>query len=388
VRQVEYVLGTRVLTNSTGTDPVLTRGAEGKINEVIAAYLLQNTLVDTPHDRLHSQVFDRVTFSALESRNLFERVSESDGIAGFFHLSFFAATIPYIQGMLLYFLSMTFPFFALLLLIPSRASGALHWLGLWVWVKSWDVGFALVGVVREILWQHLGRGVAVSQSDIQWNDPSTVFAIMNRKDILASFGTFYSVSELLTISIPFITAHICLGADSFYSIFRGSIDKTGAMMRGRFNAGTRRADATSIDKKMAQDINNKSLAAIKEHAQRGWGTTSNGVLRILAGDGTLSRYIEGVAADAAFKAKFEQADYRVISGQNTTRTMTYGGGFHVLPLAARINLFQEPMTTRYFYQAPNLPIAGYPVSTNPGDGSTNLPRKNRSLIPGDSVDGW
>ena len=64
----------------------------------------------------------------------------------------FAMIIPYLQGLLLYGLSIAFPFFALMLIVPGKAGAFITWMTLWAWVKSWDVGWALVAVIDDMLW--------------------------------------------------------------------------------------------------------------------------------------------------------------------------------------------------------------------------------------------
>jgi len=64
----------------------------------------------------------------------------------------FALNLPYYQGVLLYLLAVGYPFFALTVIIPGRGGAFLNFLLAWLWVKSWDVGFAVLMVLEKILW--------------------------------------------------------------------------------------------------------------------------------------------------------------------------------------------------------------------------------------------
>jgi hypothetical protein len=62
------------------------------------------------------------------------------------------AQFPYIQGVILYFLTMLYPFVAVLVLIPNRAGSFLNYLLCWTWVKSWDIGLSVIRVMDRVLW--------------------------------------------------------------------------------------------------------------------------------------------------------------------------------------------------------------------------------------------
>lgn len=65
----------------------------------------------------------------------------------------YSLQIPYWQGALLYLLAIAYPFFAVMLVLPNRASAFFYIPMAWLWVKSWDIGFALVRVFDQILWE-------------------------------------------------------------------------------------------------------------------------------------------------------------------------------------------------------------------------------------------
>ena len=67
----------------------------------------------------------------------------------------YSLQLPYYQGMLLYFISIAYPFMALFVIMPSHAYVFLYLPLAWLWVKSWDVGYALVMVLEKVLWNML-----------------------------------------------------------------------------------------------------------------------------------------------------------------------------------------------------------------------------------------
>ncbi len=67
----------------------------------------------------------------------------------------FALNLPYYQGLLLYILAIAYPFFALVVLIPGKAANFLFLPLAWLWVKSWDVGFAAVFVLERVMYNLL-----------------------------------------------------------------------------------------------------------------------------------------------------------------------------------------------------------------------------------------
>src|SRR5690606_25641963 len=67
----------------------------------------------------------------------------------------FALNLPYYQGLLLYILAIAYPFFALVVLIPGKAANFLFLPLAWLWVKSWDVGFAAIFVLERVMYNLL-----------------------------------------------------------------------------------------------------------------------------------------------------------------------------------------------------------------------------------------
>ena len=79
---------------------------------VLATFIYKNAATKSSHSALQSQVFSRSPFNAKEYEGVFGDLAGAEGQGGFFKLRYFATAVPYIQGLLLYLLSIGFPFFA------------------------------------------------------------------------------------------------------------------------------------------------------------------------------------------------------------------------------------------------------------------------------------
>lgn len=211
-----------------------------KARDVVGAFIFKNAQERTSVSALTSQAFGRAPINTNDYDDIYGTMAKSEGHGGFFRLKYFAFSIPYIQGFLIYLLSIAFPFFAIFLVVPSRASSFFAWCGMWVWVKSWDVGFAMVHVARDILW-HLMKGkINIHNKELNWDDPTSVMGVIYNNDPFFSENTYWMITSILTCSIPFITAHLCLGATGMFDMFSGTIDQTAEKFGQNERARSRR----------------------------------------------------------------------------------------------------------------------------------------------------
>lgn len=126
-----------------------------------------------------------------------------------------ASNLPYYQGLGLFFLGTFFPFFALLLLMPGKQTGFLHWFVIWIWVKSWDIGFAVVMLLDNVLY-----GIFAVQKDVfQFgaDDPlnqdfTTAMYSLSKLDPTFQMGTYYNIIAVALLSIPVISSQLILGS--------------------------------------------------------------------------------------------------------------------------------------------------------------------------------
>lgn len=119
---------------------------------------------------------------------------------------------PYLQGFLLYMLALLYPFFALLVLLPGQAGQFLSWLALWAWVKSWDVGWALIMVADEIAWELLPKHSYFNPDrESAFNSPINLLEGAYGGDPSYSISTYWLLLSTMVLGVPLITAHAILG---------------------------------------------------------------------------------------------------------------------------------------------------------------------------------
>lgn len=115
-------------------------------------------------------------------------------------------SLPYIQGFVLYFLAMSFPFFCLSVLIPGRFHGILLWMGLWLWAKLWDFGFAVVMLLDRILYTLLPHGMPISDDVVK--DPARTLKALLEVDPSYSVYTYYHILATALAAVPIVTGFI------------------------------------------------------------------------------------------------------------------------------------------------------------------------------------
>lgn len=150
----------------------------------------------------------------------------------------FVQGFPYLQGVILYFLALTFPFFALAVVIPGRHHAIFLWMGLWMWVKTWDFGLALVMRVEAILYDLLPSGPKLDNMD----EASTVFQIIASGDPTYAIYAYHHIMAALIGAIPIVSGILVKkgGGDVVSAIGQGYKDFAGHMGESlqSYTAGT------------------------------------------------------------------------------------------------------------------------------------------------------
>ena len=117
-----------------------------------------------------------------------------------------ALLLPHIQGMALYFLAMSFPFFALVCILPGRQTAVLSWMGLWLWIKLWDFGMGVVMLLDNILYALLPHGTPLNNADLL--DPGKAMNAIWEVDPTYSAHTYYNILACCMFAIPVATGFI------------------------------------------------------------------------------------------------------------------------------------------------------------------------------------
>ena len=225
-----------------------TRNSRTRAEDVLAAYIVRNTLQNVPLTSMTQEMFSRQPFNPTQQRFVLDSMQNPETYGAYMKVLYVAGAIPYLQGMLLFMLAMVFPFFAMFLVMPSRASSFLIWLSLWAWVKSWDVGYAMVDVARRVLWQFLAHGTNRFGEQVNWDRPETVYNLMAMNDPLATHNMYLQMIAFLTCSIPFLTAHFCLGASNLLDFVKLTVDNNANKFADSRMRGVRRGVGSEIEK--------------------------------------------------------------------------------------------------------------------------------------------
>jgi hypothetical protein len=197
------------------------------VNRLISGYLLRNEIREPSMAGLVGKMINRT-----ETRNQEVRLTGGDNAATEYarigldewsekeRMIHTALSMPYYQGLGLYFLGVVYPFFALLLLIPGKAMGFLNWFMLWLWVKSWDIGFAIVMKIDTLFWglfvETKARIADAQSADevMHMDDIFLAIAALDRLDPSFQAGTYYSMIAVCLMSVPVVSAQLVLGASN------------------------------------------------------------------------------------------------------------------------------------------------------------------------------
>ncbi len=148
----------------------------------------------------------------IQNRFRVERMAETSR----FEAYTVAMTLPYIQGAGLYILATVFPFFAMLVLIPGQAGSFFIWCAMWIWFKSWDVGWALVMVADELLWSLMPHSAHFRLGDLNaangYDSPITIFEAAFGGDSAYNLATYYMLVAAMLTAVPVISANAVLGS--------------------------------------------------------------------------------------------------------------------------------------------------------------------------------
>jgi|GEM_PF-7079375 len=222
--------------------------------EVVAAIVIRNTIGQSVFQNISSTLTDQNGWDPAMYRTVFGNVARAEGEARKSSIIWFAGSIPYLQGVLLFLLSMTFPFFSLFLLMPGKISGFTVWMSAWLWVKSWDVGFAALFFFRDLIWQYMQNDIRVSNNIrvMDWGSPDLIFKVMFQNDPLANMNTYFHIVALFMLSVPLLTAHLALGASDIVEALRDSIDVKATQFGSRKGRATRRMEGSMVNRYISE----------------------------------------------------------------------------------------------------------------------------------------
>ncbi len=172
-----------------------------------------------------------------------------------------AYALPYLQGIILFALSLLFPFFVITTAVMRQGGGLLFWAGAWVWAKSWDLGWAVIMLIDQLLWElmpHRSIYVPVSQG---MHSPITVMESAFDTDPTYSLATYYLLISMLILSIPTVMGQLFLrSAQSMSQILIGATQQYAGEPAAQLE-NKKQAYAVA-----GQDANGRSVTTIEGRA--------------------------------------------------------------------------------------------------------------------------
>jgi hypothetical protein len=142
-------------------------------------------------------------------------------------------SLPYVQGILFAVLTMTYPLFALLMVVPSRAHQFLIWMSLWFWVKLWDFGFAVVMAIDELIWGLLPNPAVISDRDLE--SAASTFQVLMSADSSYNIAIYWDLMGMLLAAIPVVTGVVVYKAGrNVAGIIGSASNQYGRLMRESF----------------------------------------------------------------------------------------------------------------------------------------------------------
>lgn len=160
--------------------------------------------------------------------------------------------LPQIQAMALFFLSVAFPFFAFTFLIPGRHWSIGTWMSLWFWVKLWDVGFAMVMIVDQILYYLLPKQPFIT--DAMFYHPGEAIHAMFEHEPQVPISFYYSILGMLLLAVPVVTGFIVKrGGAQFAGFIKGGVSRFSSDVSGNYNVSE-----TQVKSERAVQLNERS----------------------------------------------------------------------------------------------------------------------------------
>lgn len=304
-------------------------GGEEQGREVVASNILRSTLRMPVGTGLTDQVMSHLPMNSIIYEGAFDTVYQIDARSRRASIVAFAAWIPYLQGLLLYLLSIAFPFFALLLLVPGRWTSFFIWMSLWVWVKCWDIGFAVIVFIKMFLWNFMQHG-NYAETDIDLSQAPSVYRSLYENDPIASLNTYYSIISLLTLSVPAITAHFCNGAHLLERVFGRGANQPGNAVGTNYQKARRLLDGTIATEGTGRVYNNPRFinatvrAAAAEAANYDPSIIGADGQFVGTGDGTNARRVTAAGQVAMSSLVFDRAGDGIVESNRIINAMLTG----------------------------------------------------------------
>ena len=181
-----------------------------------------------------------------------------------------ALSMPYIQGLGLYFLALSFPFFAFTIIVPGRHHGFFLWMGLWFWLKSWDIGFAIVMEIDNMLFALMPQGPPIK--DLMSNSEEAIARTF--KDLLTvdptyTQHTYFNLVAVCLLAVPVVSAALIKKGGSE---FAHALNQGFSNFCGKIGESMTSYSRSLLSQTRARDVEANKLNAALESF---WGAMHN-----------------------------------------------------------------------------------------------------------------
>jgi hypothetical protein len=182
----------------------------------------------------------------------------------------YALNIPYYQGILIYFLAVVFPFWSALVLVPGRAGAFLYLPLAWFWIKSWDIGFAIVMVLDRLLWNLVPSPRLLESGYTQYADLPTLLRSMAGVDLGGDIHANYYFVGMCMLAVPVISGYAFLrGRGEVLNIIYRAPGIAAKFDRGSFSQTELNSERTIWDQTGSEGTKTNDAPANNTQVQTG-----------------------------------------------------------------------------------------------------------------------
>lgn len=173
-----------------------------------------------------------------------------------------ALSMPYFQGVALCLLSALYPFFALMVVVPGKAKSIFIWMALWAWIKLWDLGFAVVMLIDNMLYAMFPRGLSVTKEEM--NEPGLAWQKVLEIDPNYSLSTYYTMISMCIFAVPLVTGiFVKMGGNELVNLMNQSWSDYSSRIAGATASFARSMQAQGYMKNLQQTSDSQVRKALE-----------------------------------------------------------------------------------------------------------------------------
>lgn len=347
VTQIVNDVRRKLLSDAENTNVSLPESL-AQIQYVVGGMLIRDFLQTKDHSNFMGSLAERWRYRTVdtENRSRFSRESQINLATEYkmeqlsdrerIQMYVFTQLLPYMQGIVLYVLAISYPFCALFVLIPDKATNFLIWFAAWTWAKSWDLGWAVVMVIENLLWEFMPLNTPHELADNY--DVITMLDQAYTSNHSNSLATYYVIVSMLLSAVPLLTAKVLLGSHAAMGqhLVNGLQKVTNSMGE---KVSRRRAIG------QLHTITAQKSQGIREFQARGMGAAilgsfENGVLRdgngnVIPADSDLGQALTRLYSDTKFQEARSNIEKSMSIASSGSKAAEWGMGAAMLGAMAK-----------------------------------------------------